>query len=51
MAYARKSKASAKVIAAAEQVLHQPSDAPPHDGHFHVRIRCTAEERDQGCAD
>ena len=51
LAYARKSKASAKVIAAAEQVLHQPSDAPPHDDHFHVRIRCTAEERDQGCAD
>jgi len=51
LAYARKSKASPKVIAAAEKVLHQPFDAPPHDDHFHVRIRCTAEERDEGCAD
>ena len=33
------------------RVLHQPSDAPPHDDHFHVRIRCTQGERDEGCVD
>lgn len=51
LAQGRKAKAPPKVIAAAELVLHQPSDAPPHDDHFHVRIRCTRDERDEGCVD
>jgi penicillin-insensitive murein endopeptidase len=51
LAHARRSKAAASLIAAAEKVLHQPSDAPPHDDHFHVRIRCTKDERDDGCVD
>ena len=46
---ARKSKASPAIISAAEKVLHQPSDAPAHDDHFHVRIRCTKDE--EGCVD
>lgn len=41
--------ASKSLLATAEEVLHQPSDAPPHDDHFHLRISCTAEERAQGC--
>lgn len=51
LVYARKSRVTPAVIAAAEKVLHQPSDAPPHDDHFHVRIRCTSGERDEGCVD
>ena len=51
LAQGRKSRASPKVLAAAERLLHQPSDAPPHDDHFHVRIRCTQSERDEGCVD
>ena len=51
LAYARKAKAPRSVVAAAERVLHQPSDAPPHDDHFHLRIRCTQAERDEGCVD
>jgi penicillin-insensitive murein endopeptidase len=51
LAQGRKSKASPKVLAAAERLLHQPSDAPPHDDHFHVRIRCSQSERDEGCVD
>ncbi len=33
----------------AAEALHQPSDAPPHDDHLHLRISCTAEERALGC--
>lgn len=51
LAQARKSKASPVLIAAAAKVLHQPSDAPAHDDHFHVRIRCTRDERADGCVD
>ena len=51
LAYARKAKAPGSVVAAAEKVLHQPSDAPPHDDHFHLRVRCTQGERDEGCVD
>ena len=51
LAQARKSKAPAGIVAKAERVLHQPSDAPAHDDHFHVRIRCTGDERDGGCVD
>jgi len=51
LAHARNVGAAPEIIAVAERVLHQPSDAPPHDDHFHVRIRCTANERDEGCVD
>jgi murein endopeptidase len=51
LAQGRKARAAPKIIAEAERVLHQPSNAPPHDDHFHVRIRCTEDERDEGCVD
>lgn len=51
LAHARRTGAPPELIATAERVLHQPSDAPPHDDHFHVRIRCTAVERDEDCVD
>jgi murein endopeptidase len=46
---ARRRKEPAHLIKRAEQVLHQPTDSRPHDDHFHVRIRCTPEERASGC--
>lgn len=33
------------------EVLHQPTDALPHDDHFHVRLFCSAEDRRYGCLD
>ena len=33
----------------AAQVLHQPTDAPPHDDHLHLRLRCTETEGRAGC--
>lgn len=46
---ARKQKEPAELLERAERVLHQPTDSRPHDDHFHVRIRCTPEERSAGC--
>jgi murein endopeptidase len=46
---ARKRNEPASLVERAERVLHQPTDSRPHDDHFHVRIRCTAEERAAGC--
>lgn len=51
LAEGRRQKASAALLSRAAQVLHQPSDAPPHDDHFHLRIRCTAAERKADCRD
>jgi penicillin-insensitive murein endopeptidase len=48
---AERSHAARATIARAEELLHQPSDAPPHDDHLHVRIRCTSAERRGGCRD
>lgn len=48
---ARRTHAPNATIARAEAALHQPSDAPPHDDHLHLRIRCTAQERTRGCRD
>lgn len=33
------------------RVLHQPTDALPHDDHFHVRLYCSVEDRLYGCLD
>ena len=38
-----------RVLVRAAYVLHQPSSGNPHRDHFHVRIRCTAQERAAGC--
>lgn len=38
-------------IKRATKTLHQPSDAPPHDDHLHLRIRCTAAETRGVCRD
>jgi penicillin-insensitive murein endopeptidase len=46
---ARSLKEPAWLLERAEQVLHQPTDSRPHNDHFHLRIRCTPEERAVGC--
>jgi penicillin-insensitive murein endopeptidase len=46
---ARSLNEPARLLKRAEQVLHQPTDSRPHDDHFHLRIRCTPEERAAGC--
>jgi len=35
----------------AELVMLQPSDAAPHDDHFHVRVYCSRADRAYGCED
>ena len=51
LAHATRIKAAPGVIDAAREKLHQPSDAPPHDDHFHLRLRCTPAERAADCVD
>lgn len=51
LAEGRRQHAGAALLKRAGEVLHQPSDAPPHDDHFHLRIRCTAAERKVDCRD
>ncbi|MEZ4296751.1 MAG: penicillin-insensitive murein endopeptidase [Polyangiaceae bacterium] len=40
-----KPRVSAKLYSRAAAVMMQPSNALPHDNHFHVRISCPAEMR------
>ncbi len=49
LAEGARQKASAATLAKAGGVLHQPSDAPPHDDHLHLRVVCTAAEAAAGC--
>lgn len=49
LAEAKKDGASSALLSRADTILHQPSDAPPHNDHLHLRIRCTVEERAKGC--
>ena len=44
-------RAPPAVLARATALLHQPSDARPHNDHMHVRILCEADERRLGCLD
>ena len=49
LAEAERAGAAKATLARAREVLHQPSDAPPHDNHLHLRITCNAEEAAAGC--
>lgn len=40
-----------ELVAQARAVLHQPTDALPHNDHWHVRIACTKRDRLEGCLD
>ncbi|MBM4341994.1 MAG: penicillin-insensitive murein endopeptidase [Deltaproteobacteria bacterium] len=49
--YAAKHKVDKKVIARVAAKVHQPKKAMPHNDHVHVRIGCSAADREQGCVD
>lgn len=49
LAEAARTNAPRDVVKRAREVLRQPSDAPPHDDHLHLRIRCTRVEERHGC--
>lgn len=49
LAEGKRAGAGKAVLEKAAAVLHQPSDAPPHDDHLHLRIRCTEAEAAAGC--
>jgi murein endopeptidase len=40
-----------ELIEKASKVLHQPTDALPHNDHFHLRITCPRADRLEGCLD
>jgi penicillin-insensitive murein endopeptidase len=42
LAHARSYGASRALLSRAAQVMMEPTGAPPHDDHFHVRISCPA---------
>jgi penicillin-insensitive murein DD-endopeptidase len=46
-----KKKADPALVARAREILHQPTDARPHDDHMHVRVFCPVQSRMFGCAD
>lgn len=49
--FARSQGADPDLIARAARVLHQPTDALPHDDHLHLRIACPEKDRLEGCLD
>ena len=49
LAEADREGASVALSVRAARILHQPSDAPAHDDHLHLRLRCTSEEVSAGC--
>jgi penicillin-insensitive murein endopeptidase len=48
---AEQEKADPALLARAREILHQPTDARPHDDHMHLRVFCPAQSRLFGCAD
>jgi penicillin-insensitive murein DD-endopeptidase len=39
------------VVARAASILHEPTDAEPHDDHMHVRLYCDPADRACACAE
>jgi len=48
---AEREKADPALVARAREILHQPTDASPHDDHMHVRMFCPVQSRVFGCVD
>ncbi len=48
---AEREKADPALLARAREILHQPTDARPHDDHMHVRVFCPVQSRVFGCID
>lgn len=40
-----------ELVERAASILHQPTDALPHDDHLHLRIGCSRRDRLEGCVD
>lgn len=49
--HARESGEPSHLVRRAQKVLHQPTDAPPHADHLHVRMTCPKQDRLEGCLD
>ncbi len=47
--YAALHEPSAHAVLRATWILHEPSRGEPHDDHFHLRVGCSAAERELGC--
>jgi penicillin-insensitive murein endopeptidase len=47
--YAMAEEQDPRAIVRAAYVLQQPTNAQPHDDHFHVRVYCTPRELAGGC--
>jgi len=48
---AEQESADPALVARAREILHQPTDASPHDDHMHVRMFCPVQSRVFGCID
>jgi len=48
---AERENADLALRARAREILHQPTDARPHDDHMHVRVFCPVQSRMFGCVD
>ena len=51
LAHARAIHEPPELIAMASEALRQPTDALPHNDHFHLRLTCQLEDRLRGCVD
>jgi len=49
--HARESGEPSELVQRADEVLHQPTDAPPHADHLHLRMTCPTQDRLEGCLD
>lgn len=49
--YATTHETDPQLIARAAYVLQQPTNAKPHDDHFHIRVMCDPQARFYGCID
>jgi penicillin-insensitive murein endopeptidase len=49
--HARRTDEPDDLIRRARSVLHQPTDAPPHADHLHIRVTCSLDDRLRGCID
>lgn len=49
--HAKQAGESPELIAKVRKALKQPGDSARHDDHMHVRVYCSATDREYGCVD
>ena len=49
--HARELEEPASLLELARVILQQPSDSAPHDDHFHLRVGCSDDDANYGCAE